>query len=150
MDNGISLISFIFIFLLVLMIFIYQQVQQNSQYKIIQQRLQELKDLEMRGERARTLRNERAPLLMQLEIIETNLQSRKNNDLQDQEIIDIDNIRKAIKSGNDEIQDLNQWMGPPFDFEWAECLERFPRIRTAFLAAEFSNNPLLSSTQVQE
>jgi len=139
MDGTLSLTSIGFLVLLVIIVVVVQQVQQNAQYKAIQQRLQELRETELREERARELRSERAQLASQLEAFELSLQSRKIDQLADSDAVYIEQIRQRIKSINDEITGLRQWMGIPFDLEWSEIAERAPKTHSLLLAYDFSH-----------
>lgn len=149
MDNMFSLTVVIFLVALVIIVIIIQQIQQNAQYRAIQQRLQDIHDAEMREERARGLRQDRSQIISQLESLEALLQNQSVTALAEEDAVVIDQLRSKVKHINDEITSLRQWIGAPFDFEWTEILERVPRIRSLFLAYNFSDQQTMISAQVE-
>jgi predicted membrane protein len=139
MDGMFSLTVVIFLVTLVIIVIIAQQIQQNAQYRVIQQRLQDIHEAEMRETKARSLRQDRSQIISQLESLETLLQSQSVTALTEEDAMIIDQLRTKVKHINDEITSLRQWIGAPFDFEWTEILERVPKMRSLFLAYNFSD-----------
>ena len=64
----------------------------------------------------------------------------------------IDAARDAIKALNDRLMEAKEWMGPPFDLEWAEYLERMPNLKKLYLAADFvkQETPVESAHIIKE
>ncbi len=124
--------------LLLVIIVAVQQVQQNAQYREIQDRLREIRHAEMLEQQSLALRSERSTFIDPLNVLEATLQNRNVKTLSDEELIFVDNARKRIKAINSTLVGNRQWMGAPFDLDWPEILERLPIIRSAYLAANFS------------
>lgn len=138
MDGMFSIAAFILLIGLIVLVILMQQFQQNRQYAEIQARLREIRDAELREQRANALRAERLALLDPINILEATVQSRGKGVLSDDELIQIESARTRVKAITEELMSNQQWLGPPFDLEWHEALERLPLIRAAFLAANFA------------
>ena len=139
MDGLFSVAAFGMVVVLLVVIVAVQQVQQNSQYREIQDRLREIRHAEMMEQQAMALRTERSTIMDPLNVLEASLQTRSAAALTSDELNLVDNARKRVKTVNDTLIGNRQWMGSPFDLEWHEVLERLPIIRKAYLAANFSD-----------
>ncbi|MBM3635899.1 MAG: hypothetical protein FJX04_02150 [Alphaproteobacteria bacterium] len=147
MDSVFSIGAIALIVGLVFIIIVVQQYQQNAQYREIQDRLREIRQAEMLEQEARALRAERSGTLDPLSLLEAELVSRGSQQLTEEELIFVENARNRTKAINQQLVNMRHWMGPPFDLDWHEALERLPIIKNAFLAASFAaeNN---STTQM--
>jgi hypothetical protein len=52
-------------------------------------------------------------------------------------MLQIEQARDSVKSLNERLMASRDWMGPPFDLEWAEYLDRMPTLKRLYLAAAF-------------
>ena len=141
MDSLFSVAAFGMVVVMLVIIVAVQQVQQNSQYREIQDRLREIRHAEMMEQQALSLRTERSSIMDPLNVLEASLQTRSVSALSADELNLVDNARKRMKAVNETLIGNRQWMGAPFDLEWHEILERLPIIRKAYLAANFSDAP---------
>lgn len=138
MDSVFSVGAMALVVGLVIVIIVVQQYQQNAQYREIQDRLREIRQAEMLEQQARALRTERSGIIDPLTLLEAELVSRGNKQLTEEELIFVENARNRTKSINEQLVNMRHWMGPPFDLDWHEALERLPIIKEAFLAASFA------------
>lgn len=141
MDSIFSLGAFVLLIGLIVLTIIIQQFQQNRQYAEIQARLKEIRDAELREQRANALRAERTAVIDPISMLEATLLARGTGALTDEELYQVDAARTRIKAITDELMHNQQWLGPPFDLEWHDYLERIPQVRNAFLAANFAATP---------
>lgn len=141
MDSFFTLGAFVLLIGLIVLTIIVQQFQQNRQYAEIQARLKEIRDAELREQRANALRAERTAVIDPISMLEATLLARGTGALTDEELYQVDAARSRIKAITDELMHNQQWLGPPFDLEWHDYLERIPQVRNAFLAANFSATP---------
>lgn len=138
MDEIFSIGAFILLIGLIVLVIIVQQFQQNRQYAEIQARLREIRDAELREQKANALRAERTALMDPITMLEATIQSRAEKTLFEEELYQIEITRTRIKGITDELIHNQQWLGAPYDLEWHELLERIPLVKNAFLAANFS------------
>jgi hypothetical protein len=138
MDGVFSIGAMALVVGLVIIIIVVQQYQQNAQYREIQDRLREIRQAEMLEQQARTLRAERSGILDPLSLLEADLVARGNKQLSEDELVLVEAARARTKSINEQLVAMRHWMGPPFDLDWHEALERLPIIKDAFLAASFA------------
>lgn len=138
MDEIFSIGAFILLIGLIVLVIIVQQFQQNRQYAEIQARLREIRDAELREQKANALRAERTALMDPVTMLEATIQSRAEKTLFEEELYQIEITRTRIKGITDELIHNQQWLGAPYDLEWHELLERIPLVKNAFLAANFS------------
>ena len=138
MDSIFSIGAFVLIIGLIVLVIIVQQFQQNRQYAEIQARLREIRDAELREQKANALRAERTAVMDPITMLEATIQSRSDKSLTDEELYQVEAGRTRIKAITDELMHNQQWLGAPYDLEWHELLERIPLVRGAFLAANFS------------
>ena len=138
MDNIFSAGAFILLIGLIVLVIIVQQFQQNRQYAEIQARLREIRDAELKEQKANALRAERTAIMDPITMLEATVQSRADRSLTDEELYQVEAARTRIKAITDELMHNQQWLGVPYDLEWHELIERIPTVRGAFLAANFT------------
>ena len=134
MDSIFSIGAFILLIGLIVLVIIVQQFQQNRQYAEIQARLREIRDAELREQKANALRAERMAVMDPVTMLEATVQSRKDKSLTDEELYQVESARTRVKAITDELMHNQQWLGTPYDLEWHELL----LVRGAFLAANFA------------
>ena len=138
MDSIFSIGAFILLIGLIVLVIITQQFQQNRQYAEIQARLREIRDAELREQKANALRAERTAVMDPVTMLEATVQSRSDKSLTEEELYQVESARTRVKAITDELMHNQQWLGTPYDLEWHELLERIPLVRGAFLAANFA------------
>jgi hypothetical protein len=137
MDSIFSIGAIILLTGLIVLVIVVQQFQQNRQYAEIQARLREIRDAELREQKANALRAERTAVMDPITMLEATVQSRSDKALTEEELYQVEAARARIKAITDELMHNQQWLGTPYDLEWHELLERIPLVRGAFLAANF-------------
>lgn len=138
MDSIFSIGAIILLTGLIVLVIVVQQFQQNRQYAEIQARLREIRDAELREQKANALRAERTAVMDPITMLEATVQSRSDKALTEEELYQVEAARARIKAITDELMHNQQWLGAPYDLEWHELLERIPIVRGAFLAANFA------------
>jgi hypothetical protein len=73
-----------------------------------------------------TVRRERAAAFDKLVMLEASLNGQERDQLTAEELDLFEDARRIIKSCNAELKRTKDWMGLPFDLEWAEVKERVP------------------------
>lgn len=139
--------GFLALMFIIMLIVLFQQYQQNVQFKEIQDRLREMRRIEALEQEAAALRREKAVLLEPLNTLEAQIFQQNLNVLAPEELMAIDDIRAKVKERTDRLKKMGQWMGPPFDLEWSELLDHLPIIKQLYTAAEFVERPTLGSTE---
>ena len=99
---------------------------------------------------AETVRRERAYCHDALVVLEADLSNNPREDLTPDELAVIDKSRSKIKACIDELKRSGDWIGMPFDFEWAEMLDRLPAVnrlyrRAVAMAEEQLNAPVVAA-----
>jgi hypothetical protein len=72
------------------------------------------------------VRRERAAAFDKLVMLEASLNGQERDQLTAEELDLFEDARRIIKSCNAELKRTKDWMGLPFDLEWAEVKERVP------------------------
>lgn len=110
------------------------------------QNTRRLRDIERHLEkidetRPEILRQERAQWLDPLITLEASLNQTKNPQLDEASLQQIDAARVAVKDISARLVEAREWMGAPYDLEWAEYLERLPTLKRLYMAAGFETDP---------
>lgn len=98
--------------------------------------------------KAEGIRRDRSAALDKLALLEASFSASPREELTPEELDTYEQCRRAIQTSIAELKRANEWMGLPFDLEWAEVQERLPRLtglyRRAVEAAmkEADTNPL--------
>lgn len=75
-----------------------------------------------------SLRRERSAAYDALVKLEAGLSSLPREELTPEEMAAYEEARRAVKACNAELQQAREWMGLPYDLEWADIKERTPRL----------------------
>jgi hypothetical protein len=132
MDNIVFYAILILILALIVVTLAFSQSEQTSQLRAIYERLAQLKAKEQ-VETADSLRRDRSAYIDQLNVLEADVVTTKRQDLSDEEMLMIETARSMIKMYCDKLMQMNEWMGPPFDLDWADQFERFPVIKKIYM-----------------
>ena len=136
-------IALAFVILTVCVVMIFSYTQQSRRLQAIQAQLSKIED-----SKPEILRQERAQWLDPLVLMEVSLNQSPNPQLDEAMLQQIEAAREAIKGLNERLMAAREWMGPPFDLEWAEYLERMPTLKRLYLAAAFEQSSEGSSPQI--
>lgn len=82
-----------------------------------------------------TIRRERSAALDQMALMEAGLSTEPREALTPEEVDAVEQARSVVKSCNAELRRNGQWMGLPFDLEWAELQDRMPQLRQLYRQA---------------
>lgn len=111
-------------------------VQQSGSLRELRNKLQSVEDEARNRKNPDTLRRERVAVLDPLLMLETQLSSRDPLLLSEEELELIISSRERIMTISQQLRALNDWIGPPYDLEWVEYLERLPRMKALYLSAD--------------
>lgn len=123
-------VALVILIVCVAMVFAYSQ--QTRRLQDIQNQLAKMEE-----KRADLLRQERAGWLDPLILLEGTLNQTAHPSLDDATLQQIEAARVAVKDINDKLMQSREWMGAPFDLEWAEYFERMPTLKKLYQAVVF-------------
>jgi hypothetical protein len=140
----VSFVALAFVIIAVCVAMIYSYTQQANRLQAIQEQLAKIEE-----SKPELLRQERAQWLDPLILLEVQLNQTANPKLDEAMLEQVQSGREAVKSLNERLMASREWMGPPFDLEWAEYLERMPTLKKLYLAADFvSQETPITSAQI--
>lgn len=140
----VSFVAMAFVIIAVCVAMIYSYTQQANRLQAIQEQLAKIEE-----SKPELLRQERAQWLDPLILLEVQLNQTANPKLDEAMLEQVQSGREAVKSLNERLMASREWMGPPFDLEWAEYLERMPTLKKLYLAADFvSQETPITSAQI--
>jgi type VI protein secretion system component VasK len=125
-------VALAFVILAVCVVMIFSYTQQSRRLQAIQAQLSKIED-----SKPEILRQERAQWLDPLVLLEVSLNQSADPKLDEPMMLQIEQARDSVKSLNERLMASRDWMGPPFDLEWAEYLDRMPTLKRLYLAAAF-------------
>jgi hypothetical protein len=127
-----ALVAVIFIVLLGAMAVGIMMMQQNGHLRQIQDKLSKLSKANEAPLNSDVLRIERAGIVDPLVLLEVSLGQPDFVQLTDEQLQQIEFARSNIKKITDQLKSAEEWMGPPYDLEWVELLDRMPRLKIAY------------------
>jgi hypothetical protein len=113
-------------------------VQQSGTLRDIQHKLDLVEEEAKKRKDPEALRRERVAVLDPLMLLESQLYSRKPQTLTEEEIELISTSRTRVTELSEDLKQVEDWLGAPYDLEWYEYLERMPLIKTLYLNAGFA------------
>ena len=125
-------VIFLLFFLMAGLLVFYFQTQQSL--RDITHRVGQLQP-QMTARSPNTIRTERAAHQDRLVLLEADLNQTPRETLDETELTLVDLSRDAIKLCNDELKHTGEWIGMPFDFEWAEIFSRLPTLKARYAAS---------------
>jgi preprotein translocase subunit YajC len=134
-----ALVAVIFIVLLGAVAVAAIMMQQNGQLSQIQDKLSKLSKGNEAPLNPEGLRVERAGIVDPLVLLEVSLGQSDSVELTEEQLQQIDVARSNIKKISEQLKSAEEWMGPPYDLEWVELLDRMPRLKIAY--QKISMNP---------
>ena len=137
MNSALTLVIVLLVLLILLLavsLVLYHLTQQDLRQ--ISARLQHLDAPKAAsGRTAESVRRERATALDPLVVLEAGFSTEPREALTPEEISAFEDARRGVKACNAELKRMNEWVGPPFDLEWAEIQSRLPRISALYRRA---------------
>jgi preprotein translocase subunit YajC len=127
-----ALVAVIFIVLLGAVAVAAIMMQQNGQLSQIQDKLSKLSKGNEAPLNPEGLRVERAGIVDPLVLLEVSLGQSDSVELTEEQLQQIDVARSNIKKISEQLKSAEEWMGPPYDLEWVELLDRMPRLKIAY------------------
>jgi hypothetical protein len=115
-------------------------VQQSGSLRDLRDKLQSVQDDAKKRKNPDTLRRERVAVLDPLLLLETQLNDRDPPILDAEELDLITASRERIILISQELKDVQDWIGAPYDLEWVEYLERLPRLKSLYLSADLGQD----------
>ena len=127
-----ALVAVIFIVLLGAVAVAAIMMQQNGQLSQIQDKLSKLSKGNEAPVNPEGLRIERAGIVDPLILLEVSLGQSDFVELTEEQLQQIDVARSNVKKISEQLKSMEEWMGPPYDLEWVELLDRMPRLKIAY------------------
>jgi hypothetical protein len=141
-------IGALFIILAGFLIF-YFQIQQNFQE--ITDKLKEIQDPQKGSRASDSFRRDLAFHHDKLVVLEADITKNKRESLTEEELKTFDVARQHIKASIAGLKTNGDWVGMPFEYEWAEMLDRLPNVLNLYRKAEAERKALeLAQTQGQQ
>ena len=141
----VSFVALAFVILAVCVAMIFSYTQQSRRLQAIQAQLAKIED-----SKPEILRQERAQWLDPLVLMEVSLNQTDRTTLDEAMLQQIEQAREAVKSLNERLVASREWMGAPFDLDWAEYLDRMPTLKRLYLAAAFDQSSQTPSPKIIE
>lgn len=113
-------------------------MQQNGQLREIQAKLSKMSKSERPKLDPETLRIDRAGIMDPLVLLEVSLGQPGGEEITEEQLQQIDAARTSVKSISAQLKSAGEWMGPPYDLEWVELLDRMPRLKANYQKAGLS------------
>lgn len=111
-------------------------MQQSGQLREIQAQLSKLEVGSVSD--PSQLRIERAAWIDPLVLLEVALVQSDHNELSSEQLAQIDAARTGVKTITEQLKASGEWMGPPYDLEWIEHLDRMPRLKSIYMKSGLS------------
>ena len=141
----VSFVALAFVILAVCVAMIFSYTQQSRRLQAIQAQLAKIED-----SKPEILRQERAQWLDPLVLMEVSLNQTDRPALDEAMLQQIEQAREAVKGLNERLIASREWMGAPFDLDWAEYLDRMPTLKRLYLAAAFDQSSQTPSAKIIE
>ncbi len=148
MDNFLLLSVIVLFILLAVFLIFYFQTQQN--FKEISDKLEAL---QLPANNSRSTEAFKRDLALQhdvLVVLEANISKNKRDSLTEDELKAFDVARTRIKACISGLKANGDWLGLPFDYEWAEMLDRLPNVLTLYRKAEAEKKALALEAEVSK
>jgi hypothetical protein len=129
------LIGLLFTLIAGLLIF-YFQTQQN--FKEIAQKLQDIEHPQVATTSVESLKRDLAFHRDVLFLLEAEISKTEKDALTDEDLKKFDLARRHIKNCIAKLKANGAWIGLPYDYEWAEMLDRLPNLWGLYQKAELA------------
>lgn len=135
MNTALTLVTVLLVLLLMLMavaLLMYYTTQQDL--KNVSARLQSLEPPKP-ARSADLVRRERLAAYDKLVMLEASFSTEPREELSPEDIANFEEARRAFKACNAELQRMQDWMGPPYDLDWPDAMQRLPRLMALYRQA---------------
>jgi hypothetical protein len=133
-DNFFLLVIAVLFILLAGFLIFYFQTQQSFQE--ITQKLEEIQHPHNTLHSTETLKRELALHHDKLVLLEADISKNKRESLLEEELKMFDVARHQIKASIAGLKASGEWIGRPFEYEWAEILDRLPNVLSLYRKSE--------------
>ena len=140
MNNFFLLVIGVLFILLAAFLVFYFQTQQN--FQDIAKKLEEIQHPPKRSRHSDTLKRTLASFHDKLVVLEADLAKTPRESLTEEEIKTFDVSRHQIKTSIAGLKANGDWVGMPFEYEWAEMLDRLPILLALYRKAEAEKTAL--------
>lgn len=140
MDNFLLLVIGVLFILLAGFLIFYFQTQQSFQE--ISEKLDELQHPQNDSRSSDALKREMAMHHDKLVVLEADITKNKRESLTEEELKTFDVSRHQIKASIAGLKANGDWVGIPFEYEWAEMLDRLPNVLNLYRKAEAERQSL--------
>lgn len=144
MSSTFILFFLFFVLICVVLFYVFTQQSLND----ISARLTKLQKPEKVTRTPDAIRRERAYSHDQIVMLEAQLINEARQDLTEAEMQEVDKARKKIKACADELKNIGDWSGLPFDLEWNDILDRLPVLNGLYRKAVAAQAEALNPTPV--
>ena len=128
MDTAFAVVIVLLVALLIVFVLFYAVTRQDLW--TISQRLRSI-DAQQQVAVQRSgdsLRRERAAAHDQLAVLEAGLSTQPRDALTQEELDLFEDARRVIRACNNDLKRSKEWIGLPYDLEWAEVKQRLPQL----------------------
>jgi hypothetical protein len=134
MDNFFLLVIAVLFILLAGFLIFYFQTQQN--FHEISEKLEEIQHPHHTMLSSETLKRELASHHDKLVLLEADISKNRRESLTEEELKMFDVARHQIKASIAGLKSTGEWIGLPFEYEWAEMLDRLPNVLALYRKSE--------------
>jgi len=128
--------------LVIVVVFAILYVQQSGYLQDIQNKLSKIDpQLVEKQKQAETLRRQRLELVDPLMLLEAEFHQGLRKSLDETELQRIADTRERVMTITQQLRDLGDWLGPPYDLEWPDYFERLPEIKAFYMKSAFGQEP---------
>jgi len=130
--------------LIIVVVFATLYVQQSGYLQEIQNKLANIDPQQAEKQKqAETLRRQRLEVVDPLMLLEAEFHQGLRNTLDEMELQRIADSRDRVMSITQQLRDIGDWLGPPYDLEWADYFERLPEIKAVYLKSALGQEPAI-------
>lgn len=120
--------------LIIVVVFATLYVQQSGYLQEIQNKLAKIDPQQAEKQKqAETLRRQRLEVVDPLMLLEAEFHQGIRNTLDEFDIQRVADARDRVMSITQQLRDLGDWLGPPYDLEWPDYFDRLPEIKNVYL-----------------
>ena len=120
--------------LIIVVVFATLYVQQSGYLQEIQNKLANIDPKAAEKQKqAETLRRQRLEVVDPLMLLEAEFHQGSRNTLDELELQLIADARDRVMAITQQLRDIGDWLGPPYDLEWPDYFDRLPEIKTIYL-----------------
>ena len=120
--------------LIIVVVFATLYVQQSGNLQEIQNKLAKIDPQQVeRQKQAETLRRQRLEVVDPLMLLEAEFHQGLRTTLDEFDLQRVADARERVIAITQQLRDISDWLGPPYDLEWPDYFERLPEIKNIYL-----------------